>query len=479
MTPADPPPFGGPAEASPRKRRLADLTPLRASPAFARMWIGGTISGIGAQMTIVAVGLQIYAITSSTLAVGLVGGIALLPMVVAGLWGGMIADVFDRRRVLIASSLVSWFATLGLVALSTWDVILQPDARAPLWPFYVVTTLSAVASTVSQTTRSALVGRILPAHLISRATALNGMSFGLMLTVGPAVAGVLVASAGLPWTFAADAVLFTAGFLGIWMLPALPRLGEPVAAGWAVLREGLAFLRRAPNIRMSFIVDIVAMTFARPYVLFPAIGALVVGGGALTVGALTAAGAAGTILASVFSGPVARVHRHGVAIARAITAFGGFALAFGVVILVLGAGHHVAAPGWGGIHWPALVALAITLAGMGAADEVSSIFRNTLLIQAVPDQMRGRLQGVFVVVVAGGPRIGDMYAGVFATAVALWCPPLFGGVAILCLIAVLSRVRFGVRGTGAGGGGSDARAGGVRAIHAANFRDYDARTPTP
>jgi MFS family permease len=420
-------------------------------------------------MTIVAVGLQIYAITSSTLAVGLVGGIALLPMVVAGLWGGMIADVFDRRRVLIASSLVGWFATLGLVALSTWDVILQPDARAPLWPFYVVTTVSAVASTISGATRSALVGRILPAHLISRATALNGMSFGLALTVGPAVAGVLAASVGLPWTFAADAVLFTAGFLGVWMLPALPRLGEPVAAGWAVLREGLAFLRRAPNIRMSFIVDIVAMTFARPYVLFPAIGALVVGGGALTVGALTAAGAAGTILTSAFSGPVARVYRQGVAIARAITTFGAFAGAFGVVVLVVGVGDHVAAPGWGGIHWPALVALGFALAGMGAADEVSSIFRNTMLIQAVPDQMRGRLQGVFIVVVTGGPRIGDMYAGVFATAVALWCPPLFGGVAIIGLIAVLSRVRFGVRGADAGAG----------VAGRASFRDYDARTPTP
>ena len=465
MTPADPPPAPGSAEpspataSSPRKRRLADLTPLRASPAFARMWIGGTISGVGAQMTIVAVGLEIYAITSSTFAVGLVGGIALLPMIVAGLWGGMIADVFDRRRVLIASSLVSWAATLGLVALSAWDAVLAPAAHAPLWPFYVVTTLSAVAATISGTTRSALVGRILPAHLISRATALNGMSFGLMLTVGPALAGVLAASVGLPWTFAADAILFTAGFLGVWTLPPLPRLGEPVVAGWAVLREGLAFLRKAPNIRMSFIVDIVAMTFARPYVLFPAIGALVVGGGALTVGALTAAGAAGTILTSVFSGPVARVNRQGVAIARAITSFGAFAVAFGVVLFVLGAGDHVAAPGWGGVHAGGLIALGVTMAGMGASDEISSIFRSTMLIQAVPDQMRGRLQGVFVVVVAGGPRVGDMYAGVFATAVALWCPPLFGGVAIIGLIAVLTRVRFGTRAT--------------------SFREYDARTPTP
>ncbi len=447
-----------------KKRRLVDVAPLRASPAFARLWFGGAISGIGAQMTIVAVGLQIYAMTSSTFAVGLVGGIALVPMIVAGLWGGMIADVFDRRRVLIASSLVSWFSTLGLVALSAWDAVLAPDARAPLWPFYVVTTLSAVAATVSGATRSALVGRILPLDMISRARALDGISFGLMLTVGPALAGVLAATVGLPWTFAADAVLFTAGFLGVWMLPALPRLGEPVVAGWAVLREGLAFLRRAPNIRMSFIVDIVAMTFGRPYVLFPAIGALVVGGGALTVGALTAAGAVGTILTSVFSGPVARVNRQGVAIGRAITAFGLFALAFGAITLVISRGDHVAAPGWEGVHWASLIALGIAMAGMGASDEVSAIFRSVILIQAVPDQMRGRIQGVFIVVVTGGPRVGDMYAGVFATAVALWCPPLFGGLVIALAIAVLTRLRFG------------ARAGGGRGT---SFRDYDARTPTP
>ncbi len=455
MTPAAPPPHGAPV----RKRRLADFSPLKASPAFARLWIGGTISGVGAQMTVVAVGLQIYAITSSTFMVGLVGGIALVPMIVAGLWGGMIADVFDRRRVLIASSLVGWISTLALVALSTWDAILEPQSRAPVWPFYAVTTLSAVAATVSQATRSALVGRILPDDMISRARALNGMSFGLMLTVGPALAGVLAASVGLPWTFASDAILFTAGFLGVWMLPPLPRLGDPVVAGWAVLREGLAFLRRAPNIRMSFIVDIVAMTFARPYVLFPAIGATLTGGGPLTVGALTAAGAAGTILASVFSGGVARVNRQGVAIGRAITLYGLFALAFGAVALAVGRAGHVAAPGWGGVHWASLLALGIAMVGMGASDEVSAIFRSVILIQAVPDQMRGRIQGVFIVVVTGGPRIGDMYAGVFATAVALWCPPLFGGLAIVALIAVLTRIRFGAPGR--------------------SFRDYDARTPVP
>lgn len=438
-----------------KNRRLVDLAPLREHPPFARLWIGGAISGIGAQVSIVAVGLQIYAMTGSTFAVGLVGGIALVPMIVAGLWGGVIADVFDRRRVLIASSLAGWVSTLVLVALAVWEARESAaGGHAPLWPFYAATTVNAVAGTVSSATRGAVVGRILPQHMISRATALNGIGFGLTLTVGPALAGLLAASVGLPWTFAVDAVLFSAGFLGVWMLPALPRLGERVEAGWGQLVEGFAFLKTAPNIRMSFLVDIVAMTFGRPYALFPALGATVVGGGALTVGALTAAGAVGTILTSLFSGPVARVHRHGIAIARSITVFGLFVVFFGVVTLVMSASGHVPAPGWGGIHWAALILLGIALAGMGGADEVSAIFRSTMLIQAVPDQMRGRLQGVFIVVVTGGPRVGDMYVGLFTLAAAAWYPPLIGGVLIVGLIAILTRAQR-------------------------SFRDYDARNPTP
>jgi MFS family permease len=459
-TPAGEPALPSASEGAAKRRRLVDLAPLRGNPAFARLWIGGAIAGIGAQVSIVAVGLQIYDITESTFMVGLVGGVALVPMIVAGLWGGMLADVFDRRRILIVSSLVGWLSTLALVALSAWDAwLIAHGHRVEAWPFLVVTTVNAVASTISSATRQAVVGRIVPADMISRATALNGIAFGLTLTVGPAIAGILAATIGLPWTFAVDAVLFTAGFLGIWMLPALPRIGEPVRAGWAVLRQGMSFLKRAPNIRMSFIVDIVAMTFGRPYVLFPALGALVIGGEALTVGALTAAGAVGTILASLFSGPVAHVHRHGLAIARAITAFGLCVLAFGVVVAVVGVSDFDAAPGWGGVHWGALIALGVTMAGMGMADEVSAIFRQTMLIQAVPDQLRGRLQGIFIVVVTGGPRIGDMYAGILATAVALWFPPLLGGILIIVLIAVLTRV--------------------TRARTGQTFRDYDALNPVP
>jgi len=437
------------------KRHLVDFAPLKASPAFARLWIGGLISGIGTFVSAVAVGLQIYDMTESTFMVGLVGGISLIPMIIAGLWGGVLADVFDRRRVLIVSALVAWASVLGLVVLSIWEhVEASNGSHAAVWPFYLVTTINSVAGTIMMATRGSVIGRILPPEMVSRANALNGISFGTMLTVGPALAGVLAATVGLPWTFAVDAVLFSAGFLGIWTLPALPRLGEPVEAGWHVLMEGMHFLKRSPNIRLSFIVDIIAMTFGRPYVLFPALGATVVGGGSLTVGALTAAGAVGTALTSIFSGPVARIHRHGIAIARAITVYGLCVALFGVGAFAMTRIDHEAAPGWSGIYWPALIVLGIAMAGMGASDEVSAIFRGSMIIQAAPDEMRGRLQGVFIVVVTGGPRIGDLYAGILATAVALWFPPLLGGLLIIGLIAVLTRAQR-------------------------SWRQYDARTPTP
>ncbi|WBU39393.1 MFS transporter [Homoserinibacter sp. YIM 151385] len=431
------------------------MTPLRRSPAFARLWIGATISGVGAQLTVVAVGLQLYDITRSTFAVALVGGIALVPMVIAGLWGGMLADAFDRRRVLIASAVLGWLATLGLVALSAADAMLVAQGgRVEVWPFYVLTTIASVAATVQNATRASVIPRILPTELVSRAAALNGIGFGFQLTVGPALAGVLVASIGFAPTFAVDAVLASAVFIGIVRLPKLPPLREVAKPGLRSLLDGWAFLRSAPNIRMSFLVDIVAMTFGRPFVLFPAVGATVIGGGPVTVGILTASMAIGTFLASLFSGPVAHVHRHGVAIGRAITVYGAFAGLFGVVVLVMqtGAGGPVGER-FDQANAVALACAGLALVGMGASDEISAIFRSTMLLTAAPDDMRGRLQGVFTIVVTGGPRLGDLYAGILATALVLWFPPVLGGLLIMAIIAVLMRVQPA-------------------------FRAYDARTPT-
>lgn len=433
-----------PASPAPRRRRFVDLAPLRASPAFARLYAGSAISGIGTQLTIVAVGLQIYDITRSTFAVSLVGGIALLPMIVAGLWGGMLADSFDRRTVAIISAMVGWLSTLGLVTMAIIDLGLGD--RVPVWPLYVFTTTAAVAATISQATRSSIYPRLLPAHLIAPASAMNGIAMGLQLTVGPALAGVLVATAGFAWTYAVDAVLFAAAFVGLFTLPRLPAAHDAVRPGWRSLREGLGYLRRAPNIRAGFLVDLLAMGLGRPQVLLPAVGAIVIGGGPITVGILTASAAVGTFLTGLFSGPVGHVRWQGIAIARSVMFYGGFVALFGVVVLVMQTGDFAAVgEDFSRVNPVALVIAAIALAGTGASDEVSAIFRSTMMAVAAPDHMRGRMQGIFTVVVTGGPRIGDLYMGILATAVALWFPPLLGGLLIIAAVGVIGRLRGGLR----------------------------------
>jgi len=448
---------GATGAARARRRTFVDLSPIRASPAFARLWVGQSISGIGAWLTMTAVTLQIFDITRSTFAVALVGGISLVPMIIAGLWGGMLVDAFDRRTVAIATAVVSWLATGALVALSWWDASLAVGGdRAPVWPFYVVTTLQSVSATISMAARSAIIPRILPEDMVSRATALNGMIFGLQVAIGPALAGILVATVGLPATFAVDAVLFTAGFIGVVGLPRIPPLGEISRPGLRSLMDGMRFLRHAPNIRMSFVVDIVAMSLGRPHVLFPAVAtSAAIGGGSVTVGILTAAMAIGTFLTGLLSGPVGRIHRHGLAISRAIVVFGACTVLLGVVIGVGQLGWlGPVGEDWHDVSWPLLVLAALALAGTGASDEVSAIFRTTMLLTAAPDEMRGRVQGIFTVVVTGGPRVGDMIAGTIATLIGLWAAPLLGGIAIMAIIWLLARRSPG-------------------------WRAYDARHPTP
>lgn len=430
------------SESSPqKKRRLVDITPLTSSPAFARLWFGSVFLGIGAQLTIVAVGLQIYDITKNTFMVGLVGGIALLPMLVAGPWGGMLADAFDRRKVLLIAISCSWLGTLGLVALSAVDVSLQAQgSRIAVWPFYLFTTIIAVAGTISSATRTATYPRVLDKSLVPSAMALTGISIGVQLTVGPALAGILVATVGFPITFAADAVFALAGFFGVFMLPKIPPLHDAIAKGWAGISQGMQFLKNSPNVRASFIADVIAMSLGRPYALLPALAAGVIGGGPTTVGVLTSAAAIGTFGVSLFSGPVKHVHKYGLAITRAITLYGGFVLLFGLVILAGQAGiFGPSGSSWDQVNVIALALGVLCFLGMGASDEVSAIFRSSLLLTAAPDEMRGRLQGVFFSVVAGGPRLGDLYTGIMATAVAVWAPSVFGGIAIIVLIAVLAR----------------------------------------
>jgi len=423
-----------------RLSHFVDLTPFRRSPAFFRLWLGTGIAAIGGQMTVVAVGLHIYDLTGSTGAVALVGVIGLLPMIVAGLYGGVLADTFDRRTVAIVAETAAWLSVLGLAALA-W---LHIDV---LWFYYVLTTFTAVATTIVGATRAAIVPRLVDRELLPAASALGGISMGISITVGPALAGVLVAGVGIQWTYTIDAVLFLAAFTGIITLPRIRPEGGGATRGIPALVEGLAFLRHAPNIRLGFLIDIVAMTFGMARVIYPAVGALVIGGGAVTVGILFAAGAVGTLLSSLFSGRLGHVRRQGLAIRNSVLAYGGFMLAFGLVLLPLGArdGGSIT-DSLSSANLPALALAAVALAGAGAADNISAVFRNTMMQSAVPDVMRGRTQGIYTVVVTGGPRVGDAFVGLVAATTLLWLPSVLGGVLILAVVAVLVRLSPSFRG---------------------------------
>ncbi|MDR6168962.1 MFS family permease [Microbacterium paludicola] len=431
-----------------RRDHLIDLRPLTTSPAFARMWVGSTLAGLGGQLTIVAIMLHMYDLTASTFAVAMIAVAGLVPMIIAGLYGGMLADAFDRRRVALIAASVTLASTAVLMVL-TWS-----GGETVAW-LYAIAVVNSAANSVVMAARQAIVPRLIPRELLPAASALGGITMGIMVSVGPAAAGLLVAFTGYGWTYTIDLVLMSALFLGLWSLPSIRPEGAVVRPGLRSLADGWRFIKRAKNIRLQFILDIIAMTFGQPTALFPAIGAVLLGGGAITTGLLTAAIAVGAFFSSLFSGPIARYPMHGRGIERAIIAYGITIALFGGVLLAGSLG--VLSPGNVGEDSAnvALIALAaIALAGSGAADNVSSIYRNTMVQAAVPDAIRGRLQGLFIVVVAGGPRLGALYAGTLATVTALWFPPLLGGFIIVGLVALLVRL-------------------------APAFRSYDAAHPTP
>ena len=429
-------------------RLLVDITPLRVSPAYRRLWLGNTLSYVGTQLTLVAVSLEVFALTGSSFAVGLLGLAALVPLVVAGLYGGAIADRHDRRRVALTSSAVMWLTTVGIAA-QAWAGF----ESVPV--LYALVALHSGASGINQPTRGAIIPALVGLPLVPAANALNMMTFSVALMVGPVLGGVLVAAVGYAWTYSIDVVTFLAALYAVWRLPSLPpqRAETATASGtrWglASVVEGLRFLGSRPNLRMTFLADIVAMTTAFPRALLPAIGAVVLGGGEAAVGVLLAAMAAGAFLAGLFSAPFTRLHAQG----------------WGVYVSILVWGAAVAA--FGGVVWWAQslpdgdprLTLAFALAALcmavgGAADSLSGVFRGSILQSATPDHLRGRLQGVFVVVVAGGPRLGELLTGGASVGLGEGPTLLAGGV--LCMLGVSALMRW-----------------------QPGFLRYDARNPTP
>lgn len=429
-------------------RLLIDLTPLRVSPAYRRLWFGTLLSVLGTQLTLVAVSLEVFALTGSSFAVGLLGLAALVPLIVAGLYGGAVADRYDRRTVALGSAAVMWLSTVGIAA-HAWAGI----ESVPL--LYALIAVHSGASGINQPTRGAIIPALVGMKLLPAANALGMMTFSVGLMVGPVLAGVLVASAGYAWTYTIDVLTFLASLYALWRLPALPPAREEGAAvpqgrvGLSSVVEGFRFLGSRPTLRMTFIADIVAMATAFPRALLPAIGGVILGGGESAVGVLLAAMAAGAFLAGLFSGSFTRVQAQGWGVYVAICAWGAAVAAFGGVV-------------WWGSSLPegdprlglAMGLSAACMVVAGAADSVSGVFRNTILQAATPDHMRGRLQGVFVVVVAGGPRVGELITGGASTFLGEGLTLLVGGVLCVLGVSLLMRAQ-------------------------PQFLAYDARSPAP
>jgi len=404
-------------------RLLADITPLCVSRPFRRMWFGTSLSGIGTQLTNVAVALQVFELTQSNFAVGLVGLFALVPLVVLGLYGGALVDAYDRRTVVLSTQ-------LGIFAVAVCFVVISSLGIATPAYLYALVAVQSGLFAINSPARMAIVPRLIPAHLLPAANALSSLSFGVAMTIGPLLAGVIVARAGYAWAYGVEAVLLVAAVACLAGLPALPPQGEVRRAGLASVLEGLHYLGTRPNVRMTFLVDLSAMVFAMPRVLFPAIGMVLIGGGATTAGILVAGIAFGAVLGGLLSGPLGRVRWQGRAIVVSIVVWGAAVAAFGLVV--------AAAPGAGPgapAHWTLWPALALMVVA-GVADTVSSVFRHTILQAATPDEMRGRLQGVFIVVVAGGPQLGTLLLGALATGIGVGGAALAGG--LTCVVVVLA-----------------------------------------
>jgi len=388
------------------RRHAVDTRPMQIPP-YRRLLLGQGTAFIGSMLTQVAVPVQVYAISGSSLYVGLVGLAGLLPIVIFGLYGGAIADAVDRRRLFVASSVGAWVVTLALLA----QTLLNLSSVGLILGLVVV---QSAMFAVSSSTRGAIIPRIVPTDLVPAANTLNYTVGTFGGVVGPLLAGVVVSlNHGFAYAYAIDAALFLAALYTALRLPAIPPDGSLGRPGLRSVIDGLRFIAARPVLIMSFGVDIVAMVLAMPRALYPEVADERFHG---TVGPLYAAIAIGSLLAGMWSGWIGRVSRQGVALTVAVAAWGAS-------VAIAGLAHQL---------WLAVLLLAVA----GAADLVSAVYRQTILQTYAPDEMRGRMQGVFIAVVAGGPRLGDLRAGAMGAATTATTSWVGGGIACVAVVIV-------------------------------------------
>jgi MFS family permease len=399
---------------------VADTTPLR-NPHFRRLWTANIVTVIGAQLTVVAVPAQIYALTGSSAYVGLTGLFGLVPLVVFGLWGGALADVMDRRTLLIGT-------TLGLIATSVGFWLQAAAGIGSVWLLLGLFSVQQAFFAVNQPTRSAVLPKLLPPEQLPAANSLGMTVMQAGGIAGPLVGGALIPVIGFSWLYLIDAITLLATLSAVVRLPKLRVEGATGVAGLRSVIDGLAYLRGHPVLLTSFGVDLIAMIFGMPRALFPQIAHLNFGGpsdGGIAFALLFAAIPLGAVIGGVFSGWVSRIERQGLAVVIAIVVWGLSIVGFGIAVALAAHGHTI------------MLAVAVLMLVIGgAADMASAAFRMSMLQSSASDAVRGRLQGVFIVVVAGGPRIADVAHGGAAALVGTAATAAGGGVLVVVLVVV-------------------------------------------
>ncbi|HEU4320532.1 MAG TPA: MFS transporter [Acidimicrobiia bacterium] len=391
---------------------VVDVTPLRLVPGFRWLYFGFFFVQGGRQLTVVAVPFQVYDLTGSTLAVGLLGLAQLVPLLLLSLLGGAMADAIDRRKILVFSPLVLALTSAGLM----WNALADQPL---LWPLFVLSAVNAGISAIDSPARQAMVPGLVGKDLLPSALALNQTLTNTAKAGFPALGGLLIATAGLPVTYAIETACFLVGALLMRGIPSVKIEGGGRRLEMSSIIEGFRYLKGVRIIQAALLLDLSAMVFGMPTALFPAMGTEVFGGDAFTVGLLYAAPGVGALLAALTSGWVTSVVYQGRA----------------VILAVMGWGIAIAVFGFSGSLTLGLIMLALA----GAADVVSAIFRGTIIQLRTPDELRGRVSSMHMAVVAGGPRLGDLEAGVVAALTSVRFSVVSGGLACVLSAAVIAR----------------------------------------
>jgi MFS family permease len=392
------------------RRAAVDTRPLRSSRHFRRLWFGTGISAIGSQITTVAIPIQVYDLTGSTLLVGLLGAVALVPLLTVPLYAGAVADAVDRRRLLLLSDVALAVVTVGLLL----NALLE-SPNVPL--LFVAEALSTAAYGFQRPARNAMTPRLVPDDQLTAAIAVEDVVFNFARLGGPALGGFLISGFGFAGAYAIDLASFAASMVAIYLLPSLPASPDADRPGFRSVLEGLRYVRTKQSLIGIFLVDTNAMIFGMPSALFPAF-AEELGGGAGTVGLLYAAPYWGALAASLLSGWVQHVRRQGLGVCVAAALWGAAIVFFGLADVL----------------WLAL----LMLAAAGAADYVSAVLRSTILLAATPDSMRGRLSGIELAQVASAPSLGNVEAGAVASLFGLRASIVSGGVITVAGTLVLA-----------------------------------------